>query len=669
MFRAMMHVRWAPLPGARQYRLQVIDLDTQEPLLTVGPLSAPECSLPVDGADSRRLGGVLWWRSGRFGRWARWGPAGALAGDHGDGSELDLPVNHIRVRDIDRAVFAQDEVVLGARAPRWHDFELTHQLLARHTPWTGSAWGEPGEWTLPPVQDALGPVSAGASACTSPCGLLLLFTIDTEGGVHRMRDPDPARVVQELVFGGDGGLGIELHMDLLEHFGARGCFFLDVLMEYSFGRDPLQRVIEAILSRGHEIELHVHGEHLIGVDDARLRSLAGALGDDDPARFRALLELSVDLFERRVGRRPVAYRAGGYRVCDAHLDVLPDLGIAIDASVQTWFHSRVSDTVRAHTQPFWLGDLLEVPPSWYLHQTRGGRDIPYAFAPIAGGTSAGCVVAMRPCGPEPAVASYVSHSFQFLRAERISDPAFRARWIEALAQRVGDPASVPDDGYTFVINEPARDEEMVASAVRVLRAVSERPDARCTTYAELHRLAGSERWWRSARSVDPVPVFDASRGRTGLRTVRIGSDPGVAPVPGAAGRSIPQRLLGLADTCATADVALALGDHAGLAEAGLADEIRSAVAPGEARLLWAAGYFETLAPAALADAARDAYASLQPGSDALLHVASDCASEVLAHLVRAGFVVARAERYEAAVAAHLVRPFDVADIDRLASRP
>jgi hypothetical protein len=666
MFPAVMRVRWPPLPGARQYRLEIVDFDTQESLATVGPLSSPECSVSREGFYSRRLGGVLWWRAARFSRWERWGPAGTLAGDDVDGLELAVPVNHIRVRDIDRAAVVQDEVVLGARAPCWQDFDLTHQLLARSTPWDGSSWGKPGEWTLPPVELALGPESAGGSICADSCELLLLFTIDTEGGVHRMRNPDPARVVEELVFGGEGRLGIELHMDLLEHFGARGCFFLDVLMEYSFGREALERVIEAIAARGHEIQLHVHGEHLVSSDDVGLSSLAGALGDDDPARFRALLELSVELFEQRVGVRPLAYRAGGYRVSDVHLQVLAELGIAVDASVQTWFHSRVADAVRAHTQPFWVGGLLEVPPSWYLHQTRGAEDIPYAFAPIAGGTSAAGVVGMRARGPEPRVASYVSHSFQFLRSERISDPEFRARWIAALTGHAGSVASLPEEGYTFVVNEPVRDEQMIASAVRVLRAVAERSDARCTTYSELHRLAVSEGWWREARPIDPVPVFDASRGRSGERSVRVGAEAGVGQGRGRRVDGSPaQRLLSLADTCAPADVALVLGDHVDLVEAGLADEICTEAGVVEARLLWAVGYFETLAPAALREAVHDAYASLQPGSDALVYVDV----QILALLVDAGFEVVVAERYESAVAARLVRPFDVADIDRLASRP
>ena len=76
----------------------------------------------------------------------------------------------------------------------------------------------------------------------SPPGLLLIFTIDTEGSIVRQRHPDPERVVDELILGdygtGERG-GIRLHMDLLERFGFRGCFFVDVLMEYQFGREAL----------------------------------------------------------------------------------------------------------------------------------------------------------------------------------------------------------------------------------------------------------------------------------------------------------------------------------------------------------------------------------------------------------------------------------------------
>ena len=45
------------------------------------------------------------------------------------------------------------------------------------------------------------------------------------------------------------------------------------------------------------------------------------------------MEVSVDLFERRTGQRPLAYRAGGFRINDSHFGVLEEFGIGIDSSI------------------------------------------------------------------------------------------------------------------------------------------------------------------------------------------------------------------------------------------------------------------------------------------------------------------------------------------------
>ena len=106
----------------------------------------------------------------------------------------------------------------------------------------------------------------------------------------RQRNPDPKRIVDEMIFGdyGTGARGgIGLHMDLLERYGFRGSFFVDVLMEYQFGREGLERTIDAILSRGHEVQLHVHDSHLAWSDDPALQSLSRGLLGKDADHFAA----------------------------------------------------------------------------------------------------------------------------------------------------------------------------------------------------------------------------------------------------------------------------------------------------------------------------------------------------------------------------------------------
>lgn len=362
-------------------------------------------------------------------------------------------------------------------------------------------------------------------------GLLLVFTVDTECSVLRQSNPAPDRVVDELIFGdfGDGGrpAGIGLHMDLLERFGFRGCFFVDVLMEFEYGQAALERTVEAILSRGHEVELHVHPEHLQGSSDPRVEhagdGLHGGRVWEDRDLFRRLLELSVELFERRVGRPPIAYRAGAYRVYDAQLAVLAEFGIRIDSSIQPYFNSRVSDWMRMRTQPFRVGPVLEVPPTYVVLDERPGDWETRAFAPNPHLGDPVSGLPAPPGGP-PRVATFVSHSFQLLRRRESEDPAV----IDAFARQLR--SAMPEEllgRYLHASKRAVRsfgpdvDDGFVAAVEGLLRGVEGRPDARCVTYAELAAMA--DRFWpgEAHPPTDPVPTIDRNRGETGITGTRV----------------------------------------------------------------------------------------------------------------------------------------------------
>jgi len=353
-------------------------------------------------------------------------------------------------------------------------------------------------------------------------GLLLVFSIDTECSVVRQPNPNPDTVVDELIFGdfGNGGrpAGIGLHMDLLERFGFRGSFFVDVLMEFEHGRPALERTVEAILQRGHEVELHVHPEHLRWSRDPAVERLAGELSGGRALRdadlFRRLMELSVDLFERRVGRPPVAYRAGGYRIADVQFPVLGEFGIRIDSSVQPYFNSQVSDWMRTRTQPFRVGGVLEVPPSYLVLNEKPGEWETRGLTPNSNLGDPISALEAEP-GRPPHVVTFVSHSFQLLRRYDSEEPEA----IEAFVQRLRSSLSAdladrhlrgaPHAVRTF--GEDV-DDSLVGAVSAILRRVAERPDARCVTYADL--AVAADRFWPGERHppVDPVPLIDRNRG-------------------------------------------------------------------------------------------------------------------------------------------------------------
>jgi hypothetical protein len=430
-----------------------------------------------------------------------------------------------------RTVF--DETVTGsAHEVPILDGRTSHDLVMRTRPLLGEDWGDwtafqalPREIVLGERRDLVPPVSTDDEQ-----GLFLMFTIDTECSVLRQPNPDPDRVVDELIFGdfGNGGPpgGIALQMDLLEHFGFRGTFFVDVLMEYEHGQPALERTIEAIAERGHEVELHVHPEHLEWSADPHAATVAAELrggGMQPQDVFRHVLELSVDLFERRVGRPPVAYRAGAYRISDAHFPVLEDFGIRIDSSVQPYFNSRVADWMRTRTQPFRVGGVLEIPPTFVLLNDRPDAWETRALAPSFG---LGDPVSTLPAEPNapPRVVTLVSHSFQLLRCRdsRESDAiaAFEARLRSGLPTDTAERMLRSPLNATRTFGEEV-DEGLVAHIAMILRRIADRPDARCVTYGEVAGMI--DRHWPAERfpAVDSIALLNRQRGIASATGTRV----------------------------------------------------------------------------------------------------------------------------------------------------
>lgn len=379
------------------------------------------------------------------------------------------------------------------------------------------------------MSDRAGKAVEDAEPSLPGVGLLLMFTVDTECSVLRQPNPNPDRVVDELIFGdfGDGrrSAGIGLHMDILEQFGFRGCFFVDMMMEHRYGPSALERTVEAILERGHEVQLHLHTDQLAMLArDPEVRSLDGAIGSPDVGRFRRALELSVDLFERRVGRRPIAYRAGGFRIADAHFPVLEELGIRIDSSIcPDDRRSRVADWMRTRTQPFWVGGVLEVPPTQLLVADRPDAWKLRGFVSKEG---IGDPVSSMPVDPtgRPLAATYISHSFQFLRRSDTREPEEIAVFMERL--RAALPADIAERLRAWsprMVRSFGEgiDDSLVTAATAVLRHIADRPDARCATYTEL--VAAIDDFWPVERHppADPIPLLDRRREASGVSATRI----------------------------------------------------------------------------------------------------------------------------------------------------
>ena len=545
------NLEWTPVGGASAYRLTITDSSTGERLVRTDPLDVPRYALDPSLAEDREIEAKLEFRpeNAPDDAWQDAGPSAhvPVLDPRGDATILRWegvsPVHRLVIADQTAARTVFNRPVLGSTYPYVPGpAERGHDLVMRVHAWRDGDWDEGTAWRALPLRVLLGdrrdpPPPLGSS--TDPA-VLLAFTIDTEGFLARQRDPNPATAVDELIFGDYGNFehyGIGLHMDLLEHFGFRGTFFVDVLSEYQYGREALQRTVDAITSRGHEVQLHVHDEHLRNSDDPSVRALAGDLANMDRDAFRRIFELGVKTFERLTGNPPLAYRAGGYRITDEHFPVLEEFGIRIDSSVQPFFHARISDWMRTRTQPYWIGGLLEVPPTWTLVWDQRTAPETRAFAP---NRTAGDPVSRMPAPSTgvPRIANYVSHSCELMRVER--DPTaeevrdyervLRARVRPEVANRV-----IHEVQANPRLIDGTLDEELVFRVAGLLRRIADRDDARCVTLSELGEIADRFPRERRLEPVDPVPVIDRPRGAAGVTGTRVYSRELLAHLSSSAG--------------------------------------------------------------------------------------------------------------------------------------
>lgn len=167
----------------------------------------------------------------------------------------------------------------------------------------------------------------------------LYVTIDTEyeSGFTAKRGPGSRADNFDRAIRGatpDGDVGIFHQMDVFDRHGLKGVFFVDPMPALLWGTGAVADVVEPILKRGHDVQLHLHTEWLaIAADSKPLVASKGPnLKDYTYDEQCVLLELATRYLMDAGAPRPVAFRAGNYGANDDTLRALAHLGIGYDSS-------------------------------------------------------------------------------------------------------------------------------------------------------------------------------------------------------------------------------------------------------------------------------------------------------------------------------------------------
>lgn len=177
----------------------------------------------------------------------------------------------------------------------------------------------------------------------------IIATIDTEG--HKGVSP-----IDKLIWGitESGRYGIEKIMDEFEKYGIHILFFLDFAEVWDYGEDQIKQVVDCILSRGHDIGVHIHPDHM--ADKNRLFLWEYSYEEQDE-----IIRRCTDIYIKLVGKAPISFRAGKYSAnCDT-LNILCKYGYRYDFSQfygQKWCGLSPAITINS---PVRFKEIVEFP--------------------------------------------------------------------------------------------------------------------------------------------------------------------------------------------------------------------------------------------------------------------------------------------------------------------
>jgi peptidoglycan/xylan/chitin deacetylase (PgdA/CDA1 family) len=248
----------------------------------------------------------------------------------------------------------------------------------------------------------------------------LLITVDTElsSSLHQRGvslDDNISRSIWARAQGQAYGIGWQ--MDLLDRHGLKGVFFLDPLPALVHGADFLKPIVGAIVSRGHEVQMHVHTEWLAWASKSPVGGRLGRnIGDFSLDDQVVLLGQAKHWLESSGAPAITAFRAGNFGASDDTLRALAILGITWDSSVNSGYLGRECriSADKAQIGAAWQHGVAELPVSGIIDRPGGFRPAQIC-AMSAAEMRAGLRHAVRE-GHDAFVV--VTHSFEMLSRDR-----------------------------------------------------------------------------------------------------------------------------------------------------------------------------------------------------------------------------------------------------------
>lgn len=232
-------------------------------------------------------------------------------------------------------------------------------------------------------------------------------------------------------------LGIELIMDELERYNLRGTFFTEALGSSYFGEQGLAEVCRAMVTRGHDVQLHTHPIQIV----ANHRTLGQPAASDDIGSYSVeeqieLLRRGVAILERcGVPKGTVlAFRAGNFGAANSTWQALARAGLVLDSSFNPgYFDKNCKQRFDGASAGLFLAEhgVWELPVTTFVEASGAHRHA--QITAISRGETRALLDAAHAAGL--AEVTIVTHSFELYHLDSITERTGRPSSVNVLRLR------------------------------------------------------------------------------------------------------------------------------------------------------------------------------------------------------------------------------------------
>lgn len=300
---------------------------------------------------------------------------------------------------------------------------------------------------------------------------IISFDTELSAGLYQ-RGMDARANFESSILGRcrEGDFGIHFQMDMLEHHGLTGVYFIDPMPALVYGPAVVDAIVRPVVERGHEVQLHLHTEWLAFAKFNPVGRLTGRnIGDFPLSAQKKLIALARDILVSAGAPRPTAFRAGNFGANDDTLRAVAALGFRFDSSFNGAYRGHGCDIsldagnlgMRVHE------GICEVPVSGLMDRASSFRP-----AQLCAMSEEEMRDALDHSAASGAIQfSAFSHSFELLSRDRQVPNRLAIARMEALCRAVADDPRVSSGGFATLPAPPARPRRIQVAAPKPLRTL------------------------------------------------------------------------------------------------------------------------------------------------------------------------------------------------------